>query len=130
VPRKPLDFDTVRAIAAKLPDVEASTIHGAPSLKVRGKLLACAALHRSAEPNTLAVRIGFNRRAELVAAEPDVFYVTDHYLNYPTVLVRLSRVRRDSLADLLHAAWQFVASKRTRRGAHDAEHVRRRARRR
>jgi hypothetical protein len=130
VPRKPLDFDDVRAIAAKLPDVEATTIHGAPSLKVRGKLLTCPALHPSAEPNTLAVRIGFDRRAELLAAEPDVFYVTEHYSSYPTVLVRLSRVRRDSLADLLHAAWQFVASKRTMRGVRDVENARRGAKRR
>lgn len=52
-----IDFEVVRRMALALPDVEESTIHGAPSLKVRGKLLTCPALHRSAEPNTLAVRI-------------------------------------------------------------------------
>ena len=56
---KTLGFDEVRKIAVALPDVEESAIHGAPSLKVRGKLLTCPAIHRSAEPNTLAVRIGF-----------------------------------------------------------------------
>ena len=50
-----IDFDAVRQMALALPDVEESTIHGAPSLKVRGKLLTCPALHRSAEPNTLAI---------------------------------------------------------------------------
>jgi hypothetical protein len=40
-----------------LPDVEESTIHGAPSLKVRGKLLTCPAIHQSAEPNTLTDRL-------------------------------------------------------------------------
>jgi CO/xanthine dehydrogenase Mo-binding subunit len=50
---------------------------------------------QAAEPNTLAVRIDFDQRAELMAAEPDVYYVTDHYLNYPTVLVRLSRIAED-----------------------------------
>jgi hypothetical protein len=109
---KALDFDEVRKIAMALPDVEDSTIHGAPSLKVRGKLLTCPAIHRSAEPNTLAVRIGLDQRAELIAAEPTVYYVTDHYLNYPTVLVRLSRIHRDSLRDLLRAARLFVISKR------------------
>ena len=105
---KALDFDEVRKIAMALPDVEESTIHGAPSLKVRGKLLTCPAIHRSAEPNTLAVRIGFDQRAELMAAEPDVYYVTDHYVNYPCVLVRLSRVHRDALRDLLGMAARFV----------------------
>ena len=112
-----LDFDGVRKIAMSLPDVEDSTIHGAPSLKVRGRLLTCPAIHRSAEPNTLAVRIGFDQRAELIAAEPAVYYVTDHYLNYPTVLVRLSRIHRDSLRDLLGAARIFVISKTKKGGS-------------
>lgn len=93
-----------------LPDVEESTIYGAPSLTVRGKLLTCPAIHRSAEPNTLVVTIGFDERAELIAADPAVYYVTDHYVNYPTVLVRLSRIRRDALKDLLGAARLFVTS--------------------
>jgi hypothetical protein len=108
--KKTIDFDVVRAIALALPDVEESTIHGAPSLKLRGKLLACPAIHRSAEPNTLAVRIDFDQRARLIADAPSVYYVTDHYLNYPTVLVRLSQVDRNSLRNLLGSAWRFVSS--------------------
>jgi hypothetical protein len=113
---KTVGFDVVREIASALPDVEESTIHGAPSLKVRGRLLTCPALHMSAAPNTLAVRIGFDQRAELMAAEPRVYYVTDHYVNYPTVLVRLSEIDRDSLRDLLGMAWIFVTSKNKRGG--------------
>jgi hypothetical protein len=58
----------------------------------------------------------FDQRAELMAAEPEVYYVTDHYVNYPTVLVRLSRIHRDSLRDLLKMAWLFVTSKNKRGG--------------
>ena len=106
-----MNFDVVREIALALPDAEESTIHGAPSLKVRGRLLTCPAIHRSAEPNTLAVRVDFDERAELIAAEPSVYYVTDHYVNYPMVLVRLSRIDRNALRDLLGMAWRFVSSK-------------------
>ena len=63
--KKTMDFDVVREIALALPDVEESTIHGAPSLKLRGKLLTCPAIHRSAEQNTLAIRIDFDQRAKL-----------------------------------------------------------------
>ena len=108
---KKIDFDVVREMALALPDVEESTIYGAPSLKVRGKLLTCPAIHRSAEPNTLAVRINLYERAELMAARPSVYYVTDHYVNYPTVLVRLDQIDRRSLRDLLAMAWRFVSSK-------------------
>src|SRR6266566_297479 len=116
MPSKKMDFGVVRKVALGLPGVEQSTIHGAPSLKVCGKLLTCPALHKTAEPNSLAVRIGFDQRAELMAADPGVYYVTDHYVNYPTVLVRLSRIHRDALRDLLGMAWLFVSSKTKRSG--------------
>lgn len=111
IAKKKIDFNLVREIGLKLPGVEEDTTYGAPSLKVHGKLLTCPAIHRSAEPNTLVVKIDFDRRAELMEADPDVYYLTDHYLNYPTVLVRMSRINQDALRDLLGMAWQFVNSK-------------------
>jgi hypothetical protein len=105
-----IDFDPVRKIGLALPGVEASTAYGSPALKIRGKLLACVPTHRSAEPGSLAVRVGFDDRAELLAAAPDVYYVTDHYLNYSAVLVRLSRVTPDVLRDLLGMAHKFVTA--------------------
>jgi len=105
-----IDFDAVRKIGLALPGVEASTAYGSPALKIRGKLLACVPTHRSAEPGSLAVRVGFDDRAELLAAAPDVYYVTDHYLNYGAVLVRLSRVTPDVLRDLLGMAHKFVTA--------------------
>jgi hypothetical protein len=106
--RTPINFDRVRKIGLALPGVEASTAYGSPALKVRGKLLACVPTHRSAEPGSLMVRMGLDDRAELLAAEPNVYYVTDHYLNYTAVLVRLSRVAPDVLRDLLGVAHKFV----------------------
>ena len=108
MPRKPLSFDAVRELALALPDVEESTSYGAPSWKVRGKLVACQAINKSAQPNSLGVMVPFEQRDELIAAQPDVYYVTDHYVDYPCVLVRLSRVHRDALRDLLATAARFV----------------------
>jgi hypothetical protein len=112
MPRKKIDFDVVREIGLALPDVEESSLHDAPSLKVSGRLLACPAIHRSAESNWLLVRIGCEQRAQLMAAEPSIYYVTPHYLKYPAVLVRLDHIDRSSLKDLLGLAWRFVSSKR------------------
>ena len=105
-----VNFDSVRKIGLALPGVGESTAYGSPALKIRGKLLACVPTHRSAEPGSLAVRVGFDDRAELLAAAPDVYYVTDHYLNYSAVLVRLSRVTPDVLRDLLGMAHTFVTA--------------------
>ena len=114
MPRSTISFDTVRKIGLALPGVEASTAYGSPALKVRGKLLACVPAQHSAEPGSLMVRVGFDDRAELLAAAPDVYYVTDHYLNYSAVLVRVSRVIPDVLRDLLGMAHKFVIAEAAR----------------
>ena len=108
-----INLDTVRKIGLALPSVEESTAWGAPALKINGKLMACVPTHRSAEPDSLMVRVSFDDRAELLAAAPDVYYVTDHYLGYTAVLVRLSLITADVLRDLLGTAHRFV-------NAHDA----------
>ena len=107
----PINFDTVRDIALTLPGVEESTAYGVPALKIHGKLLACIPANRSAEPDSLAVCVDFDDRAELLEADPAVYYVTDHYAGYPAVLVRLSRVNSDVLRDLLGMAYKFVTRK-------------------
>jgi hypothetical protein len=105
-----IDFDTVREIGLTLPEVEVSTSYGVSSLKIRGKLFTCPAINKSAEPGSLVVRVSFEDRDELIAGAPDTYYVTNHYVNYPSVLVRMSRIRRDALKDLLHMSWKFVTA--------------------
>ena len=110
MPGSTIDFDTVRKIGLALPGVEDSTAYGFPALKVHGKLLACMPANRSAEPGSIVVRVDFDDRAELLAAAPDIYYVTDHYAVYSAVLVRLSRVNTDVLRDLLSMAHRFVTA--------------------
>src|ERR1700688_1233763 len=106
-----ITFDTVREIGLALPGVEESTAYGSPALKVRGKIMAGMAINRSAEPGSLGVWVDFDDRAELLAADPDVYYVTGHYAPYSVALVRLSRVKREVLRDLLGMAHKFVTRK-------------------
>jgi hypothetical protein len=115
MPRRTTDFDTVRDIGLTLPGVEESTAYGSRALKVNGKILAGMAINRSAEPGSLMVRVDDEDRAELLAADPDLYYVTDHYVGYNAVLVRLSRVKPDVLRDLLGMAHKFVTRSPARR---------------
>jgi hypothetical protein len=110
-----ITFDTVRKLGLRLPDVEESTTFGATSLKVHGQLLACPAINKSAEPGSIVVRIDIDTREELIAADPETYYLTEHYRPYPSVLVRLSRIRPDALQDLLGMAWKFVTTKKVRK---------------
>jgi hypothetical protein len=111
-------FDVVRAIGRTLPDVEETTSWGSPTLKVRGKMFVCMAVHKSAEPNTLVVRMDFAQRDALIEEEPETYYLKDHYVGYPCVLVRLSKVLPDALRDLVAGAHRYIGATvpRRRRG--------------
>ena len=110
MPKKKITFETVRQMALTLPDVEQGTSYGSPALKVRGRMFACIPTHRSAEPDSLAIVIDFDHRDALIATEPDTYYLKDHYVNYPVVLVRLAHVDRTTLRELLRTAWRFSSS--------------------
>ena len=101
-------FDTVRALARSLPDVEEGTAWGTPAIKLRGRLLAGIASNKAAEPNTLFVCVGFDQRDAMIADDPETYYLKDHYVGYPCVLVRLAKIHPDALRDLLQAGRRFV----------------------
>ena len=104
-------FKLVEAISRTLPDVEVTATWGKPALKVRGKMFACIASHKSAEPDTLVVMMDFADRDALVADDPETYYLKEHYVGYPCVLVRLSRVHPDALRDLVVGAHRYVSAK-------------------
>lgn len=106
--RAKIDLNTVRRIGLALPDVEESTAYGSFALKLHGKLVACVPTHKSAEPDSLMIRVDFEQRAELLEEAPKTYYLKDHYRNYPSVLVRLGQIQPDALRDLLRSACQFV----------------------
>jgi hypothetical protein len=110
-------FKAVETIGRTLPDVEVTTTWGKPTLKVRGRMFVCIASHKSAEPNSLVAMMDFPDRDALVEDDPDVYYLKEHYLNYPCVVVRLSRISPDALRDLIIGAHRYVISKTTRKPA-------------
>jgi hypothetical protein len=113
--KRTVTFATIEEIGRALPDVEVTTSWGSPALKVRGKMFACIAINKSAEPNSLVVRMDFADRDALIEEDPETYYLKEHYVNYPCVLVRLSRVSPDALRDLLAGAHRFIAAKAPRR---------------
>jgi hypothetical protein len=99
-------YERYLKIALVLPGAEASTSYGTPSVKIRGKLLS---RWRSEAEGALAIRCDFLDRQILLQTQPEVFFLTDHYLDYPMVLVRLEKVSRAVLVDVAERAWRLVA---------------------
>ncbi|WNG52645.1 MmcQ/YjbR family DNA-binding protein [Archangium minus] len=101
-------LDTVRELALALPGVEEGLSYGTPAFRVGKKLLA--RLHEDGE--TLVLKVDLLVRDSLLVADPDTFFITDHYQDYPYMLVRLATVRREPLSGLLETAWRSLAPKR------------------
>jgi|SRR5882724_6361207 len=103
-----MTFDDVRKLALAWPEVEDGSSYGTPALKVRKKLLA-----RLREDGDSLVMPGVpqDERDMLVASQPKLFYFTDHYRDYPMVLLRLSKAKPASVEPLLRRRWLSLASK-------------------
>jgi len=104
-------FSLVESIGRTLPDVEVTTSYGQPTLKVRGKMFVCMAANKAAEPDTLVVMMDIADRDLLIEEDPDTYYLKEHYVPYPCVLVRLARVSPDALRDLVIGDHRFVSEK-------------------
>ena len=104
-----MTFDELRKLALAWPEVEDGTSYGTPALKVRKKLLV-----RLKEDGDSVVMPGVpsDERQMLVESRPKVFYFTDHYRDYPMVLIRLSKARSATVEPFLRRHWRTLASKK------------------
>lgn len=103
--RRKLSLPAIRRVVRALPDVEEGTSYGTPAWRHRGRLLA--RLHQ--DGSSIVLKVGNETRDHLLQADPRTFFVTDHYLGYPTVLARLDRLGAADLKKLL------VRAKETKR---------------
>ena len=115
--RKTLGWDDVREFGLQLPNTEESIAWGTPVLRLNGNIFAAVPIHKSAEPGSLSIHCDASVRDAMIEEQPDVYYTAAHYENYPVVLIRLSRITRDVLEDLLRMGHRYVASKPPNRRA-------------
>lgn len=92
-----LSLAGIRKVASSLSGVEEGTSYGTPAFRYRKKLLA--RLHQDGA--SIVLKVGDATRDHLLQADPDTFFVTDHYRGYPIVLARLDRLTATDLKKLL-----------------------------
>lgn len=116
------DLDDVREIGLQLPGtIETPGTQFSLSVLVKGKSKGLAWTwmervdpKRKREPNpaVLAIRVpNLEARELLLASNTDVFFTEPHYNGYPAVLVRLDRIDRAELEDLLIEAWRTLGGR-------------------
>ena len=111
----------------QLPNAEESIAWGTPVLRLNGNIFAALPIHRSAEPGSLSIHCDTSVRDAMIEEQPDIYYTAEHYENYPVVLVRLGRITRDVLDDLLRMGHRHVASKPPNRRVRSTRHRKRAA---
>jgi hypothetical protein len=99
-------YDRFLRIALAMPGAEASSSYGTPAVKVRGKLMS---RWRTEAEGALAIRCDFLDRQILLLAQPDVFFLTDHYRDYPMILMRTEKASKTVMAEAVDRAWRLVA---------------------
>ena len=103
-----MTYAAVVKLGLALPDVDESTSYGTPSLKVNGAMMT----RLWEDGTTVVMRATFEAREALIAEAPDTYYLTDHYRNYPAVLVRLPKIRAYAMRDLLRGAHGIASMER------------------
>ena len=105
-----IDWPGLKALALglDLPHVEEATSWGKPCLKAHGKLWAWWSPHEDAP----VFKIDKEMRAVLLEADPDRFFVTDHYRAHGLILMRPAQFDADWARANLLASWKRMAPKR------------------
>jgi hypothetical protein len=107
--RKGVTVPEARKLLLALEGVKTGTSYGMPSFLLQEKFFA-----RFRDDDTvLVLQLGsIDDRDVLMQIDPKVFFFTEHYKNYPAVLVRLADIPKARLAETLQVAWEDLSAKR------------------
>jgi len=105
--KRGVDFATVRRLLLERPGVVEGRSYGMPSFLLNGRFLA-----RFRDDDTVLVLqlATIGERDVLMELDERSFFFTDHYRNYPAVLVHLAEVPPSLLGDVIKECWQHVAA--------------------
>ena len=106
-----MTYDAVRKLGLTLPNVAEGTSYGTPALKVKDKLF----VRLRPDLDAIVICSPFEQREELMAGDPEKYFITDHYRDYPWMLVRLAKVSADELRDLLRMAHRAASVGKSKR---------------
>ena len=106
--KKPPDgyIPFIRDSMIKLPGVTEGICFGTAAFYVRKKLL----VRMKEDGETMVVYTP--DRDEWTVRDSSIFFITDHYRNYPMVLVNLTKVTKRDLVSIMTEAWQSRAGKK------------------
>lgn len=108
-PSRGVPVADARQLLLGLPDIKEGRSYGMPSFLLDGRFFA-----RFRDDDTVLVRqvVTIAERDVLMDLDPRAFFFTEHYRNYPAVLIRLADVPKALLVDVVTEARRQVGAKR------------------
>jgi hypothetical protein len=99
----------LKKIALSFPEAQEKSSYGKPAFAVAKKFFT----RWRAEDNSLVLVVdGMDSRDMMLELDPRTYHITDHYKDYPTVLVRLERVTPEEVRVMLERRWRKIAPKK------------------
>ena len=101
--------DEMREIALSFPGAEEGMSYGRPSFKLNGKFFTRL---RAEDEAMVLLEVSHDEREMLMEAEPETFFFTAHYKDYPSVLARIATLHPGSFRNFLERRWKKIAPKK------------------
>jgi hypothetical protein len=99
----------LKKIALSFPEAGEKPSYGKPSFFIAKKFFT----RLRQEDNSLVMIVdGMDQRDMMLELDPRTYHITDHYKDYPAVLVRMERISPEELRMMLERRWRKIAPKK------------------
>jgi hypothetical protein len=105
----PVTEADLKAVALSFPGAKEETSYGQPAFKIEKKFFVRL---RKEDASLVWVVGSIDERDALLEMDPKTYFITDHYKNYPSVLVRIAKIDKGMLREMLERRWRAIAPKK------------------
>jgi hypothetical protein len=99
----------LKKIALSFPEAHEKSAYGNPAFFIAKKFFT---RHRSEDDSIVLIVDSIDERDMMMEADPRTFFITDHYKDYPSVLVRMERIDVKTVEGMLARRWRKIAPKK------------------
>ena len=113
----PITERILRKVALSFPGAVEEPSYGKPAFKIEKKFFTRL---RGEDASIVWIVDSIDERDLLIEMDPKTYFITDHYKNYPSVLVRIARLNETMLRKMLERRWRAIAPKKLIKAMEDA----------
>jgi len=106
MPITPAQF---KKVALSFPEAHEKSSYGNPAIFIAKKFFTRL---RKEDDSVVWIVDSMDERDHLLEIDPRTYFITEHYRDYPSVLVRIARIDETMLKKMLERRWRKVAPRK------------------